>query len=116
MTPVWRVRLLMLLVAGLILLRPGFGEAGQAETAPGAESRTCAQKHRVCCAQLSVLEQQPRVFAIRSRIARYIANPPLERVLHAVGVAKRSQRPDLRRAQRRLAWSGGDRSLEDRQQ
>jgi len=37
MTPVWRVRLLMPLVAGLILLRPGFGEAGQVETAPGAD-------------------------------------------------------------------------------
>jgi Ca-activated chloride channel family protein len=37
MSPVWRVRLLMLLVAGLILLRPGFGEAGQVEAAPGAD-------------------------------------------------------------------------------
>lgn len=37
MTAVWRVRLLMLLVAFLILLRPGFGEAGEEETAPGAD-------------------------------------------------------------------------------
>ena len=37
MTPIWRVRLLMLLVAGLILLRPGFGEAGDEETAPGSD-------------------------------------------------------------------------------
>jgi len=37
MTPLWRIRLLMLLVAGLILLRPGFGEAGTNEAAPGSD-------------------------------------------------------------------------------
>jgi Ca-activated chloride channel homolog len=37
MTPVWRVRVLMVLVVGLILLRPGFGEAEGAEAAPGSD-------------------------------------------------------------------------------
>jgi hypothetical protein len=86
------------------------------EPATRTKARSRTLQHRVGGPQLPILEQEPRVLSVRTCIARHVARPALERLVHAVGEAQRAQRPNLRRAQRRLSRCGGDRALEHRYQ